>query len=253
MSENRETNAPDQPDTPRPHSDNGAPQGQQPAFNIPGSLLILASACIGVHIWLTQFSTPFARDMFVFNYALVPLRFVDLPQALTDFGTLLTLLSHSFIHGSWLHLIFNLVWLIAFGAPLAYRLGPVRTFLFWALTAGVAAAFHMAIYWGDPIPLIGASGAVSGFLGASARFGFRRPRQAGTGFEQPLLPPIEALRQRGVLPFILLWMGLNFATGTGLLGGPSNIAWEAHIGGLAAGFFLIGLVDNRSYRVRQDH
>lgn len=253
MSENREMDAPEKPDSQMPQGQGGVPEKPEPAFNIPGSLLILASACIAVHVWLTQFAAPQAGEMFVFNYALVPLRFVDLAQALTDFGTLLTLISHTFIHGSWLHLIFNLIWLIAFGAPLAYRLGPTRTYLFWALTAGVAAAFHMAIYWGDPIPLIGASGAVSGFLGASARFGFRRPRQPGTGFEQPLLPPLEALRQRGVLPFILLWMGLNFATGTGLLGGPSNIAWEAHIGGLAAGFFLIGLVDNRQYRGRRPH
>ena len=220
------------------------PDPKEPALNIPVSLLILAGVCSVLHILLNEmFSTRYYNAV-IANFSLIPLR-MELALQAVDFGALATLVTHSFIHGSWMHLAFNMIWLVAFGAPLAYRLGFLRTVLFWIITAISAAVFHLMIYWGDPIPLIGASGAVSGFLGAAARFGFRRPQNARAGFTQTLPPPIWALRQRGVLGFLVLWVVLNFVTGMGWLGGPSNIAWEAHIGGLLAGFLLIGLIDRQ--------
>ncbi|MEO1745053.1 MAG: rhomboid family intramembrane serine protease [Pseudomonadota bacterium] len=218
------------------------PSGGEPAFNVPGALVVIALACIAIHFLRTQVFGPMTNVSIILNYALIPERFT-VGFVLTDLTLWLSLVSHTLLHGDWLHLAFNLIWLVAFGAPVAYRLGTFRTLAFWVITALGAAALHMALYWGDPVPLIGASGAVSGFLGAAARFGFRRNRAARTGFTQPLLPPMLALRQRGVVPFLALWMVMNYASGAGWFGAPSNIAWEAHIGGLITGFFLIGLVD----------
>lgn len=219
------------------------PRKDEPAFNIPASLLMLCAACLVIHLLLTQYVSQPVSNVIIINFALIPLRFDTSALGQFDLGAWLTLVTHSFIHGSWMHLAFNMIWLVAFGSPLAYRLGFVRTLAFWIITAMAAAGLHLSLYWGDPVPLIGASGAVSGFLGAAARFGFRRPRVARTGFTQKLPPPTWALRQRGVLSFLVLWMALNFVTGMGWLGGPSNIAWEAHIGGLLAGFLLIDLID----------
>ncbi|MEM1377757.1 MAG: rhomboid family intramembrane serine protease [Pseudomonadota bacterium] len=221
----------------------GARLAREPALNIPSSLLLLAGICIALHVWQTQFLSPLAANSLLSDYALIPARFVSVEGSMPSVAVIKTLVTHSFLHGDWLHLAFNMVWLVAFGAPVAFRLGFGRTLAFWAATAIAAGGLHMLLYWGDPVALIGASGAVSGFLGAAARFGFRRPTTARTGFTQPLLAPGQALRQRGVVPFLVLWMVLNFATGMGWLGGPSNVAWEAHVGGLVAGFLGIGFFD----------
>ena len=105
------------------------------------------------------------------------------------------------------------------------------------------------IYYGDAVPVIGASGAVSGFMGAAARFGLRaNRRQPRKGFDGPLLSVGQTLRVRGVFPFLAIWVVMNVAVGTDLLGmsGGAGIAWEAHIGGLLAGFFLMPLFDKRT-------
>ncbi|MEO0542585.1 MAG: rhomboid family intramembrane serine protease [Pseudomonadota bacterium] len=222
--------------------------GFEPPLNIPASVVLLVGACVVIHVALTEYVTQQFYARAILNFAFIPIRFDASVTGQFDLVAMITLVSHSFIHGSWTHLAFNMIWLVAFGSPLAYRLGFIRTFAFWAITATAAALFHLALYWGDTVPLIGASGAVSGFLGAAARFGFRRPPVARTGFLGPLPPPMWALRQRGVLSFLILWMVLNFVTGMGWLGGPNNIAWEAHIGGLVVGFALIGLVDRRQTR-----
>ena len=203
------------------------PARTEPALNIPVSLLIMAGICIGLHMLLTEVLSTRYYNAVIVNFSLIPLR-IELAVQTFELGALATLVTHSFIHGSWMHLAFNMIWLVAFGAPLAYRLGFLRTVLFWITTAISAAVLHLIINWGDP-----------------ARFGIRRPQNARTGFTQKLPPPIWALQQRGVLGFLILWVVLNFVTGMGWLGGPNNVAWEAHIGGLLAGFLLIGLIDRQ--------
>jgi membrane associated rhomboid family serine protease len=97
-------------------------------------------------------------------------------------------------------------------------------------------------------PLVGASGAISGMMGAAARFGFRTDRSSGrAAFAGPVLPIAIVMRLRGVVNFLGAWMIINLITGLyGLgLGEPGQIAWEAHIGGLVAGFFGLRWFDRR--------
>ncbi len=156
--------------------------------------------------------------------------------------------TYSLLHGSLPHLAVNMIWLAAFGSPLANRIGAARFVLFWAATSIAAAALHFLVYPLDNAPLVGASGAISGMMGAAARFGFRIERDSGgSAFGGPILPIGQVLRLRTVVSFLAVWMVVNLATG--LLGvGPgerSQIAWEAHIGGFVVGFFLVHLFDRR--------
>ena len=88
-----------------------------------------------------------------------------------------------------------MIWLAAFGSPLANRLGAARFVLFWVATSVAAAAMHYVLHMTDQSPLVGASGAISGMMGAAARFGFRIDRSSGQGaFGGPVLPVSIVLR-----------------------------------------------------------
>ncbi len=67
--------------------------------------------------------------------------------------------TYSFLHGNLAHLAINMVWLAAFGSPLATRIGALRFVAFWFFTAAAAAALHYVLHSSDPAPLVGASGA----------------------------------------------------------------------------------------------
>jgi len=159
--------------------------------------------------------------------------------------------SYSFLHGSWLHLGLNMIWFVIFGAPLANRIGIGRFLLLWVFTAILAALTHLMLHYSSTIPLIGASGAVSGIMGAAARYGFRRQaHNAKPVFAGHLLPVLQIFRERHVVVFIGIWLIINLASGFYSYlpeAGLSAIAWEAHIGGLMAGFFAIGLLDKTRY------
>lgn len=225
-------------------------QDKQPVFNLPGVLVAIVATCVLIHVASEYLLSDDWGRWLLLNFAYIPLRFtpeyfqIDLPTILSPVG-------HTLLHGDWAHLGMNMIWLTAFGAPVAYRIGWLRSLVFWAMTAFGAVLLHTMIYYGDTVPLIGASGAVSGFLGAAARFGFRSNRRnPRAGLVGPLYGPLDSLRQRGVVPFLAIWMAINFVFGSDILGlaGGNSIAWEAHIGGLLTGFFGIAMVDPNQSR-----
>ncbi len=223
---------------------------RQPIFNLPLVLICLVGVCIGVHVLRLNVLSENWHNWLLLTFAYFPIRFTPEYFAL-DLPTLISPIGHTFLHGDWTHLGLNMIWLVAFGSPVAYRLGWRRSLLFWAVTALGAVILHTIIYFGDSVPLIGASGAVSGFLGGAARFGFRsnqiHPRQ---GLAGPVYAPLESLKLRGVLPFLTIWMAMNFAFGSNIIGlsDGASIAWEAHIGGLLTGFFAIAFLDPKRSR-----
>lgn len=226
---------------------NPSSSAKQPVFNLPTVLVCLVGLCIGVHI-VRQYLLPEPwQDWMVLTFAYFPIRYTP-EYFVFDLPTLASPLGHSFLHGDWTHLGLNMIWLVAFGSPVAYRLGWLKALIFWAITALGAVFLHTLIYYGDTVPLVGASGAVSGFLGGAARFGFRSNKlNPRAGLAGPLYPPIESLKLRGVAPFLIIWMLMNFAFGSDIFGlaGGASIAWEAHIGGLVTGFFAIALLDKK--------
>ena len=148
-----------------------------------------------------------------------------------------SILSYALLHGSWMHVGLNCVWLAAFGTPVVRRLGAVRSAVVALATAlGGALAFWVADPLGAEI-VIGASGIVSGFMGAAATFVFDAEGRSGWS---------AVLRNRSAFIFLAFWVAANalggvFAGQLGIVEGA--IAWQAHLGGLVVGILICPLLD----------
>lgn len=228
-------------------NDNNAASSQhEPMFNLPAVVLALGGLCVGIHLLRTFVLTP-ADDLFVLqNFAFIPLLFSG--GYSLDFYAFLSPFTYAFLHGSMAHLIVNMIWLGAFGSPLANRLGALRFVLLWLVTGFAAVLLHFIVHSHDASPVVGASGAISGMMGAAARFGFRSARIAGKPyFIGPVLPLGEVLRSRTTVAFLATWLVINLAVGLGFGAAPNGpqIAWEAHIGGFLAGFFLVRFFERK--------
>jgi membrane associated rhomboid family serine protease len=222
------------------------PRRREPVFNLPPVVLALISICVVVYLVENYLLTPEQDHAFLVRFAFIPIRYSG--QFDLDFYAFLSPFTYAFLHGGFAHIAINMVWLAAFGSPLANRLGTLWFALFFAVTGLASVALFWAVHPYGEAPLVGASGAISGMMGAAARFGFRTDRSAGkAAFAGPVLPIAFVLRLRGVVIFLAVWMIINLATG--LLGfAPGvdgQIAWEAHIGGFVAGFFGVRWFDRR--------
>ncbi|MEO3973004.1 rhomboid family intramembrane serine protease [Streptomyces sp. CAU 1734] len=145
-------------------------------------------------------------------------------------GALVTPFSALFVHGNWLHLLGNMLFLYVFGAMAEERMGRIGFVLFYAATGYIALLAFAAANAGSEQTLVGASGAISGVLGA---FLFLFPRSRVTSlfpflFFLPLRFPAWAVL---IFWFVLQWLA---ATGAGT-GGP-GVAYLAHVVGFGAGF-----------------
>src|SRR5207245_2787476 len=85
-----------------------------------------------------------------------------------------TFVTYAFIHADLNHLIFNAVWLLAFGTPVARRFGSLRFIAFFIVTAVAGAGAHLLTHFGEMLPMIGASAGISGAMAAAMRFAFQR-------------------------------------------------------------------------------
>jgi len=151
-------------------------------------------------------------------------------------------ISYMGIHGSWTHLIINCLWLLAFGPIVARRLGTALFLAFFLICGLAGAVTYLAFNWASPVPVVGASGAISGLMAAGLRM---LPGQ--TPWAVPGETPLAPLLSRQILVFTLLWTAINLLTGvTGLgMGGENGlVAWQAHLGGFAAGLLLSGPFDS---------
>ena len=152
-----------------------------------------------------------------------------------------------FIHGGWLHILGNMLFLWVFGDNIEDRFGHVRFFVFY-LAAGVAAVgAQVAINPDSQAPMIGASGAIAGVLGAYIML---FPRARVLTFVPILFLPwmleIPAVVYLGVWFFSQFSNGM---TGTSIAVG-GGIAYWAHVGGFAAGFVMVRRFSRRMQSVR---
>jgi len=150
----------------------------------------------------------------------------------------LTVFSSMFIHGGFLHLFGNMLYLWIFGNNIEDVLGPAKFLLFYVACGLIAALAHVIMQPGSTIPTVGASGAVSGVLGAYL-IAYPRARVLTlvfvVFFVRVMLVPA------GVL--LVFWFAIQMFSGfssLGLRGG--GVAWFAHIGGFLAGIGLIKLM-----------
>ncbi len=196
-------------------------------------LLIAANfAVFGWQVWLSFQGGGRALAGFVTEHALVAERIVGHPL---DGQQWLTVLTHMFLHGGVLHLLGNVWFLWIFGGSVEGRLGAVRYFALYAAAGGAAAAAQVAAGPASVLPMVGASGAISGVLGAYLLL-------FPTAFVWTLVPWIVPILPVPAMLFLVLWFVLQAYNGLGsLLDGTQaggGVAWFAPAGGFVAGVVL---------------
>jgi membrane associated rhomboid family serine protease len=151
-----------------------------------------------------------------------------------------TLISSQFLHGGWLHLLGNLLYLWIFGNNVEDRLGRPGFLLFYLVGGVLAALAQVAIDPGSPIPTIGASGAIAAVLGAYLVFfpGARVTSFVFLGFFYQLVGIPAAI-------VLGLWFVLQLMSGLGSLGiaQQGGVAFFAHIGGFVFGAVVAWLLN----------
>lgn len=228
-------------------NDEAEPRRREPAFNLPSSLVAVLALLTFIHAVRTYVLSISADEFVLLHFSFIPARYA-VPFAEQDLAWLWTPVTYSLLHGSWEHLVFNVFWMVAFGAPVVRRIGPPRFVVFWCLSAAAAVALHSAFHWGAMIVVVGASGVVSGLMGAAARFVFSPSGRISRQFAHlnRRLTIREALSNRSVLVFSGIWFLINFLIGFGQIFGNvagGMIAWEAHIGGFLFGFLCFPFFD----------
>ena len=215
---------------------NWAPAKPPPAFNVPAIVVAVIAVLVAIYagLWLL------GEDWDIWSlYALslIPVRFTQPGYPMPAGAQYWSLATYMLLHGSWMHLVFNCIWLLIFGTPVARYLGNIK-FLLVSLVSGVLGGLcSLFLHWGQEIIIVGASGAVMGLMGAALplMYGERLPhggwRPANLG---ELLTNRRARLFTGVVLAITLFSGGTGWTGNSFLA-DSSIAWEAHIGGFIGG------------------
>lgn len=221
-----------------------------PIFNLPNVILLFLLIMVATQVGRDILLSDEQNIAVIINGAFIPQRYLFSfsDQSLAYFTSPIT---YAFLHGGYGHLAVNSLWLAAFGAVVARRLGTVRFVVFWALSAVASAAFFAALNWGEAIPVVGASGVVSALMGAAARFAF--PLGGKFVREKAHFLPrqsfVDVLQNKTVLVYLGFWFAISLlpALGVGASGNASAIAWEAHIGGFLFGFLFFDLFDHKDW------
>ena len=187
-----------------------------------------------IAIFFYQLSRP-DGDVFVHEYGAIPANIMA--------GThLFGLFSAMFLHGGWMHLLGNMLYLWIFGDNIEGLMGHSRYIVFYLLCGVAATMSHIAMMPLSDEPMIGASGAISGVLGAYL-VKFPRARIL-------ILVPIFICLTTFRIPalFVLgFWFLTQLTNGLGIFAdiGNGNVAWFAHIGGFVAGLLLVKLFERK--------
>lgn len=231
---------------------NFSPHSREPAFNLPPVIIACVAILLGIHAARVSLLTPEAYFDLLFRFAFIPKRVME-PEVIGAMfpggpaAAWWSFITYALLHADWSHLIFNSLWLVAFGAPLAWRFGSTRFLLFSASGAILGALFFLLFNTDVIQPMIGASAAVSAYMAGVARFalsggGPLRGFSGPAAYRLPAQSLREVMADRRVLTFLGVWFAINLLFG--LLGSQSgSIAWEAHIGGFLAGLILFRAFD----------
>jgi membrane associated rhomboid family serine protease len=215
------------------------------SFPVVTLLLIL----VNIAVFVYQITLPpHAAQAFVNTYAVVPSK-IQAAMAghhYTLTQALLPLFTCMFLHGGWLHIIGNMWFLWIFGANVEDHMGPFPYLLFYLLCGVGSSVAQTAFSWGSHVPALGASGAISGVLGAYIIF--FPTSQIYT------LVTLFIIWFRARIPaivFIGLWFAIQALSAFGSLGGAGHleqggVAWWAHVGGFVLGLLFAKIIPWRS-------
>lgn len=220
-------------------------------FNVPRSVLGALAVLVLVHVG--RGFLPSEADLrLLLTLAFIPARYLPGGAALPGgaIADVTSFVTYMLVHGDMVHLLVNSVWMLAFGSAVAQRAGDAR-FLVFSIACGIAgAAVHLALHFGEPVPVVGASAAISGQMAGAIRFLFSggggRVPLGGDPRAVPLASVRRTLSDSRILLFVAIWAGLNALLGLGVVqfhGVSGGIAWEAHIGGFLFGLLAFGWFD----------
>lgn len=221
--------------------------------SLPWITWALAAACVLVYVHQARLGNSLQGFVFTVRYGFIAERFFAHPVAAAP-----TLVTNLFLHGSLLHLLGNLLFLLVFADAVEDRLGGGRFALFYLLGGALSNLVYALLTDAPRVPLIGASGAIGTVMGA---YLVLYPRLRVQAFIPPFLLPWLVLSLFARVPrFFLLWfpawlfIGYWFlvqlveaTTHVALLQpGASSVAWWAHVGGFAFGLVAVGAFLRRS-------
>ncbi len=186
---------------------------------------------INVVVFLFELSQ---GQAFIEQWAFVPARFLEDPA-----GNLITLFTSMFMHGGWMHLIGNMLYLWIFGDNIESHFGHVWFVGFYVLSGLVATFSQLMISTGSSVPLLGASGAIAGVLGAYLLLFPKRKVRVLLGRR---VIPMPALIVIGF--WFLLQVLQSFLSFSEVAGG-GGVAYLAHVGGFIAGLLLALIFRNK--------
>ena len=232
-----------------------AQSGREPIFNLPAPVLLLIATLLAIYAGQAYILGPQAQLDFNIWFAFVPLRLYypnEVPGGL--WPLIWTPFTHALLHANWPHVLINSAWLMVFGTPVARRYGALRFFVAFALSSAIGAFAFTLLHAQTEAVLVGASGGISGLTGVAVRFIFQ-PIIMGIDpeSEQPVALGRKLATIREVFAnsrsraLTLIWIVLNALTPIlpMTMGVDAQIAWQAHLGGFLAGFFLAPLLETR--------
>lgn len=211
---------------------------ENPVSIVPVVSWGLIAACIGIFVFQVSLGAE-GFNRLIFGLGVIPavlLGHAHLPPEIELVPPLVTVFSSMFLHGGWLHLAGNMLYLWIFADNIEDRMGPVRFLLFY-LACGAGAVFAQALPAPQSVvPMVGASGAISGVLGAYLLL-FPRARVL-------VLVPFGFILQVIRLPAVWvlgLWFLVQLLSSLAAPEAEGGVAFRAHLGGFIAGLLLTPL------------
>jgi membrane associated rhomboid family serine protease len=217
-----------------------------PSTSRPYVTFSLIAICSAVFLWQRSLDLNSARQV-VDALGAIPavlLTEARLPHDLEWIPRYETPFTSMFLHGGWMHLLGNMLFLWIYGDNVEDAMGHVRYLLFYFL-CGIAAVLAQA--FANPqsaYPIIGASGAISGVLGAYLLL-FPRTKV----LTLVLLPFFFTTLRLPAMLLLLLWFAVQLVSDLAVSGGGASVAFRAHIGGFLAGMLLAPILKRREVRL----
>ncbi|MDN3519336.1 rhomboid family intramembrane serine protease [Aquisalimonas lutea] len=196
----------------------------------------LLAACVAAFVWQLGLD-PRTHSAVIHAFGFIPavvFGHAELAPGLSVVPAPVTLVTSMFLHGGWMHLISNMLYLWVFANNVEDAMGHGRFLAFYLLCGVIAALAHGLAAPGSQIPMIGASGAISGVLGA---YLLLHPWSRIT-----VVIPLGILLYPARLPaglVLVVWFGLQLLSSAGVDPDEPGVAFLAHVGGFIAGMVLV--------------
>lgn len=216
------------------------PSGTFPAVTL--SIIV-----VNVLVWFHEISLGIHLDHFVSLYGLTPARFIysyNLPGGVIS-NAITPLFTSIFLHAGWMHLIGNMWFLWIFGDNVEDRLGKFNYVVFYILSGIGASLIQVMVHPASTIPMVGASGCISGVLGAYL-LSFPRARIHTLFIFFVIIRFIEI----PAFLFLILWFVFQLISGAAEFGSAdtAGVAYWAHMGGFVVGMLLITIMPKKKPR-----